>query len=74
MFIPDPDLDFYPSRIPEPGVEKARDPGSRIRIRNTVITLKWTEGEGGQAGRGQEQPAALRTGTTEHRHGTRGNI
>ncbi len=33
--IPDPDADFYPSRIPDPGVKKALDPGSRIRIRNT---------------------------------------
>ncbi len=35
MFIPDPDpgsrildLDFFPARIPDPGVEKAPDPGS----------------------------------------------
>jgi hypothetical protein len=29
MFTPDPDLDFfYPSRIPDPGVKKAPDPGS----------------------------------------------
>jgi hypothetical protein len=28
MFIPDPDLDFYQSRIPDPGVKKASDPGS----------------------------------------------
>ncbi len=28
MFIPDPDLDFYPSRIPDPGVKMAPDPGS----------------------------------------------
>jgi hypothetical protein len=26
--IPDPDADFYPSRIPDPGVKKAPDPGS----------------------------------------------
>ncbi len=26
--IPDPDLFFYPSRIPDPGVKKAPDPGS----------------------------------------------
>ncbi len=26
MFIPDPDLDFLP--VPDPGVEKALDPGS----------------------------------------------
>jgi hypothetical protein len=30
-------LTFYPSRIPDPGVKKAPDPGSRIRIRNTVV-------------------------------------
>ncbi len=29
-------LTFYPSRIPDPGVKKAPDPGSRIRIRKTV--------------------------------------
>jgi hypothetical protein len=28
LFIPDPDLTFYPSRIPDPGVKKAPDPGS----------------------------------------------
>jgi hypothetical protein len=28
MFIPDPDLDFYPSLIPDPGVKKALDLGS----------------------------------------------
>jgi hypothetical protein len=30
MFIPDTgtDLDFYPSRIPDPGVKKTPDPGS----------------------------------------------
>jgi hypothetical protein len=26
MFLPDPDLYFYPSRIPDPGVKKAPDP------------------------------------------------
>ena len=35
MFIPDPDADFLPSRILDPGVKKAPNPGSRIRIRNT---------------------------------------
>ncbi len=31
MFIPDPEiLIFYPSRIPDPGVEKASDPGSGL--------------------------------------------
>jgi hypothetical protein len=33
--IPDPDADFLPSRIPDSGVKKAPNPGSRIRIRNT---------------------------------------
>ena len=28
--IPDPDLDFYPSRIPDPGVKKALDPGGLV--------------------------------------------
>jgi hypothetical protein len=33
QFIPDPDLDFfYPSRIPDPGVKKAPDPGSGSTI------------------------------------------
>jgi hypothetical protein len=37
-------LTFYPSRIPDPGVKKAPDPGSRIRIRNTAkkVTLRYT--------------------------------
>jgi hypothetical protein len=35
FLIPDPDADFLPSRIPDPGVKKAPNPGSRIRIRNT---------------------------------------
>jgi hypothetical protein len=29
-------LTFYPSRIPDPGVKKAPDPRSWIRIRNTA--------------------------------------
>jgi hypothetical protein len=33
--IPDPDADFLSSRIPDLGVKKAPNPGSRIRIRNT---------------------------------------
>ena len=28
--IPDPDADFLPSRIPDPGVKEAPNPGSRI--------------------------------------------
>jgi hypothetical protein len=36
--ILDPDADFLPSRIPDPGFMKAPDPGSRIR--NTgILTL-----------------------------------
>ncbi len=38
--IPDPDTDFLPSRIPDPGVKKAPNPGSRIRIRNTGFPLQ----------------------------------
>jgi hypothetical protein len=30
LFIPDPDLDFFP--IPDPTVKKALDPGSRSAI------------------------------------------
>jgi hypothetical protein len=37
--IPDPDADFLPSRIPDPGVKKAPSPGSRIRIRNTGYNI-----------------------------------
>jgi hypothetical protein len=35
---------FYPSRIPDPGVKKVPDPGSRsrIRIRNTAyVFILW---------------------------------
>ncbi len=35
--IPDPDLEFVP--IPDPGIRKEPDPGSRIRIRNTDLTV-----------------------------------
>jgi hypothetical protein len=37
LFIPDPDPDFYPSRIPDPGVKKAPNPGFWIWILNTRI-------------------------------------
>jgi hypothetical protein len=33
MFIPDPNLDFYPSQIPDQGVKKAPDAGSQIRTK-----------------------------------------
>jgi hypothetical protein len=42
MFVPDPDLPypdlnvFDPSRIPDPGVKKALDLGSRIQILNNA--------------------------------------
>jgi len=36
LFIPDPDAVFFPSRILDPGVKKAPNPGSRIQIRNTA--------------------------------------
>jgi hypothetical protein len=35
MFIPDPDLDFFP--IPDPGVKNAPDPGSGSATRLTKI-------------------------------------
>jgi hypothetical protein len=35
--ILDPDTDFLPCRIPDPGFKKAPNPGSRIRIRNTNL-------------------------------------
>jgi len=38
LLIPDPNDDFIPSRIPDPGVKKAHNHGSRIRIRNTAMT------------------------------------
>jgi hypothetical protein len=39
MVIPDPDVDFFLSRIPDHGCrgQKALDPGSRIPIRNTDV-------------------------------------
>jgi hypothetical protein len=39
MFIPDPDLDCLP--IPDPGVKKTPDLGSRIRIRNPAIFMRF---------------------------------
>jgi hypothetical protein len=48
LFIPDPDPDFfYPSRIPNPGLRKAPDPGSGLatllKIRSKKLTV--VEGE-----------------------------
>ncbi len=34
-------LTFYPSRIPDPGVKKAPDPGSRIGIRNNEVNKEF---------------------------------
>jgi hypothetical protein len=34
-------LTFYPFQIPDPGVKKAPDPVSRIRIRNTGFDLDY---------------------------------
>jgi hypothetical protein len=43
MFIPDsdpdPDLDFYPSLIPDPGVKKAPDPGSATLLKMNAKKL-----------------------------------
>ncbi len=55
MFIQD--LDFFPSRIPDPGVKKVRyRTGSRIWIRNTGFPVIWlgvfTLGGGGGGGGG----------------------
>ncbi len=36
--IPDQGVQMVPDRIPDPGVKKAADPGSRIWIRNTGIS------------------------------------
>jgi hypothetical protein len=38
MFIPNPNLDFYPSRIPDHGVKKAPDPGSATRFLTVFLT------------------------------------
>jgi hypothetical protein len=40
MFIPDPELDFYPSRIPDPEVKKAPDPESR-KLSLSLFTYNW---------------------------------
>jgi hypothetical protein len=39
--ISDPYADFLPSWIPDPGVKKVPNPGSRIRIRNTAGNIDW---------------------------------
>jgi hypothetical protein len=40
--IPDLDLDFYPSRIPDPGVKKAPDPGSGSATLNPPLPTVYT--------------------------------
>ncbi len=42
MFIRVPDLDFYPSRTPDPGVKKARDPGSAILVFTKFFWRRWS--------------------------------
>jgi hypothetical protein len=37
--IPDPDADFLPSRIPDPGVKKAPDPGSGSATLDTILLI-----------------------------------
>jgi hypothetical protein len=37
--IPDPDADFLPSRIPDPGVKKSPNPGSGSATLNVACTL-----------------------------------
>jgi hypothetical protein len=41
MFIPDRDLDFYPTWIPDPGVKKAPDPKSATlpRMKENAIVV-----------------------------------
>jgi hypothetical protein len=41
MFIPDPDPDFFPSRIKDPGVKKHRipDPDPQHWVQNTEMPL-----------------------------------
>jgi hypothetical protein len=40
IWVWDPGSGKNLSRIPEPGVKKAPDPGSRIRIRNTACKVR----------------------------------
>jgi hypothetical protein len=49
LFFPDRILTFYPSRIPDPGVKKARDPVSRIPVRYRYTSFLF---------RVKEEPAA----------------
>jgi len=39
LFIPDPNADFLPSRIPDPGVKKVPNPGSRIRNTGMLLNI-----------------------------------
>jgi hypothetical protein len=58
--IPDQDADFLPSWIPDPGVKKAPNPGSRIRIRNTDYGVPdhilWCYSVSQELGSEQRQP------------------
>jgi hypothetical protein len=42
--IPYPDLDFYPSRIPDPGIKKAPDPGFATLV-GTVLVKDLSKGD-----------------------------
>jgi hypothetical protein len=41
VFIPDPDLTFYLSRIPDPEVKKAPDPGSATLVTPDYLLINW---------------------------------
>jgi hypothetical protein len=41
MFIPDPDLDFLPIWIPDPGIKKAPDPGSGSEALFATVLLRY---------------------------------
>ncbi len=41
--FPDPDLDFYPSRISDPGVKKAPDLGSATLVQRLPLDMKGKE-------------------------------
>jgi hypothetical protein len=41
VFIPDPDLIFYLSRIPDPEVKKAPEPGSATLVAPDYLLINW---------------------------------
>ncbi len=61
MLIPDPDLDFYPSRIPIPGFKEAPDPGSATPKSGLVESYPDGRGRGPRgpdSGRPEDRGAA----------------